>query len=305
MKRPIKTGFIYVRRAPYQAISVVLVMAITFFVATMIGLLVYGSTKLLVYFETRPQIIAFLKTDATQSQIGALQDTYKEDSRVRDVKLVSKEDAFNLYKSATSNNPLLGELVSPSIFPASLELSVSDLSYADTIVSELKTKDGVDTVGFTASVGGQDQLSSVINRLKDITKTVRIAGIGAVIVLLVTSFFVLLVVMSMRISMRKNEIESLRMLGASGAFIRNPILVEASIYSVLGVLSGWFAASLVIMYSSPRLLNYFGTIEVLPHSLQGLLTILGVILGVELIVGLIIAFFGAVGAVSRSLRMIQ
>ncbi len=305
MKRPLKTGFTYVRRAPYQAISVVLVMAVTFFVATMIGLLVYGSTKLLVYFETRPQIIAFLKADATETQMGALQDTYKTDSRIRELKLVSKEDAFNLYKSATSNNPLLGELVSPSIFPASLELSVSDLSHADSVVSELKNKDGVDSVGFTASVGGQDQLSAVINRLKDITKSVRIAGVGAVAVLLVTSFLVLLVVMSMRISMRKNEIESLRMLGATGAFIRNPILVEATIYAILGVLSGWFAASLVIMYTSPKLLSYFGTIEVLPHSLQGLLTILGIILGIELVIGIVIAFFGAVAAVSRSLRMIQ
>jgi cell division transport system permease protein len=172
-------------------------------------------------------------------------------------------------------------------------------------VNELKEKEGVDTVGFTASVGGQDQLSSVISRLKSITKSVRIAGVGAVLVLLVTSFLVLLVVMSMRISMRKNEIESLRMLGATGAFIRNPILVEATIYAILGVLSGWFAASLVVMYSSPRLLTYFGTIEVLPHSLQELLILLGVILGVELIIGIIIAFFGAVAAVSRSLRMIQ
>ncbi len=305
MKRPIKTGFTYVRRAPYQAISVVLVMAVTFFVATMIGLLVYGSTKLLVYFETRPQIIAFLKTDATDAQIGALEDTYKNDSRVRELKLVSKDDAFALYKNATASNPLLGELVSPSIFPASLELSVTDLSYADTLVSDLKVKDGVDSVGFTASVGGQDQLSSVINRLKSITKSVRIAGIGAVVVLLVTSFLVLLVVMSMRISMRKNEIESLRMLGATGAFIRNPILIEASIYAIFGVLIGWFSASLTIMYSSPRLLSYFGAIEVLPHTLNELLILLGIILGVELIIGLVIALFGAVAAVSRSLRMIQ
>jgi cell division transport system permease protein len=105
MKRPLKTGFTYVRRAPYQAISVILVMAVTFFVSTMIGLLVYGSTKLLVYFETRPQIIAFLKTDATETQIGNLQEAYKGDSRVREMKLVSKEDAFVLYKNATSNNP--------------------------------------------------------------------------------------------------------------------------------------------------------------------------------------------------------
>lgn len=305
MKRPIKTGFTYVRRAPYQAISVVLVMAVTFFVSTMIGLLVYGSTKLLVYFETRPQIIAFLKTDVSDGQIGTLTEIYKNDSRVRELKLVSKEDAFALYKNATASNPLLGELVSPSIFPASLELSVNDLSYADSLVSELKGKDGVESVGFTASVGGQDQLSSVINRLKNITKSVRIAGVGAVAVLLVTSFLVLLVVMSMRISMRKNEIESLRMLGATGAFIRNPILVEASIYAILGVLSGWFAASLVIMYTSPKLLGYFGTVEVLPHSLPDLLSLLGIILGVELLIGVVIAFFGAVAAVSRSLRMIQ
>ncbi len=305
MKRPIKTGFTYVRRAPYQAIAVVLVMAVSFFVTTLIALLVYGSTKLLVYFETRPQVIAFIKTDAKDDQVLLLQDKYRNDSRVRELKIVTKEDAFQLYKDATASNPLLGELVSPSIFPSSIEVSVKDLTYADAVVSELQQSEIVESVGFTASVGSQDQLGSVIERLRTITKAVRVAGAVAVGVLLATSLLVLLVVMSMRISMRKNEIESLSLLGATSSFIRNPIMVEASVYAFLGVFFGWFSASLVVMYGSPKLLAYFGTIEVLPHTLQGLLVILGALFGAELLAGLIIAILGAIGAVWRSLRMVQ
>lgn len=305
MQKHLKTGFTYVRRAPYQAIAVIMVMGVTFFVTTMIVLLVYGSTKLLSYFETRPQVIAFLKTDIQDGQVQALREKYQNDSRVKDLVLVTKEEAFQLYKNATSDNPLLGELVSPTIFPPSLELSVKELTYAQSLVDELKDVEGVESVGFTAAVGGESQLGSVIERLRSITQAVRIAGLVTVSTLVLTSLFVLLMVMSMRVSMRKIEIESLSLLGATSSFIRNPILVEATVYAVLGVLIGWLAAGIGVMYASPALLSYFGNIEVLPHSLPQLLQILGVILGGELLVGVIIALVGATAAVSRSLRMVQ
>ncbi len=303
--KPIKTGFTYVRRAPYQAFAVVLVMSVTFFVTTLIALLVYGSTQLLAYFETRPQIIAFLKTDITDSQIDSLKEKYTGDSRVKELSLVTKEKAFELYKSATADNPLLGQLVSPSIFPASLEVSVKELSFAQGIVEELNKEESVESVGFTASVGGASQLGSVIERLRMITQSIRIAGVIVVAVLMVTSLFVLLVVMSMRISMRRSEIESLSLLGATNAFIRNPILVEAGVYALLGVFVGWFAAGVGVMYASPTLVRYFGAIEILPHSLPALLQILGVVLVGEVVVGFFIAVVGATGAVARSLRMVQ
>ena len=111
-----KTAWDYIRRSPFQAIAASFVLTLTFFVATIVSILVYSSSKLITYFETRPQVIAFLKTDASDSDIAALQTKLARDTHIKDMKYVSKEDALGIYKNATSDNPLLGQLVSPVNF---------------------------------------------------------------------------------------------------------------------------------------------------------------------------------------------
>jgi len=125
MSTHLKTAWGYIRRSPFQALAVSFVLTLTFFVSTVVYVLVYSSSKMLTYFETRPQIIAFIKSDVKDTEIADLQHRLEEDAQIRDVKYVSKEEALSIYQEATSDNPLLGQLVSPSIFPASLVLPFS------------------------------------------------------------------------------------------------------------------------------------------------------------------------------------
>ncbi|KKU22827.1 MAG: hypothetical protein UX34_C0020G0001, partial [Candidatus Woesebacteria bacterium GW2011_GWF1_46_13] len=154
MKIHLKTALDYIKRSPFQALAALFVLTLTFFVGTILAVLVYSSANLLNYFETRPQIITFLKDEITPENVSALQNKLSADVRVKDVRYVSKEEALEIYKQATSDNPLLSELVSPTIFPASLEFSVTDLSFAQEVINEIKEEGIVDSVGFTASLGG-------------------------------------------------------------------------------------------------------------------------------------------------------
>ena len=114
----LKTALDYIKRTPFQALAATFVLSITFFVVSMLSVLVYSSGQLLRHFETRPQVIAFLKDEATPEQISALQTRLGNDSRVKNVNYITKEQALSIYKEATADNPLLSELVSPSIFPS-------------------------------------------------------------------------------------------------------------------------------------------------------------------------------------------
>lgn len=303
MKLHLKTSFENIRRAPFQAAAAVMVLAITFFVTTLTSMVVYSSDQLLKYFESRPQIIAFLTDDAEDLQIENLQDKYKVDERVNSMKFVSKEDALEIYKDATSENPLLGELVSPSIFPASIELSPRDLGFAQELIDEIKEETIVESVGFTASIGGESAVAEVIERLKTITNYIRIAGGVAVGVLATTSFLVLMIVIGMRIIMKKTEIETLSLIGATPGFIRAPLIFEAFHYAVMGVFVGWLMAAVLIMYASPTIFGYFGEIAVLPSNTTEFFSLLGVFLGVELLVGIFIALVSSYISVSRSLKI--
>lgn len=289
-----------IKRAPFQAIAAIGVLTITFFVATIISILVYSSSQLLNYFETRPQVIAFLKNDVKEDATAALRRKLEGDLRIKDLKFVSKEEALDLYKKATADNPLLAELVSPSIFPASFEFSVTDLSLTTQVIDEVKKEGIVDSVGFTASIGGQTALNDVIDRLKKITFYVRAGGLGLSASLGFASFLVLMVVVGMRITTKRTDLETLKLMGATPGFIRAPILWEAIIYGVVGAFLGWLFGIILILYATPSVLSYFTNISVLPRNTLQFFTLLLVILGIEVVIAAFIAIIGSWVAVSRA-----
>jgi cell division transport system permease protein len=127
-------------------------------------------------------------------------------------------------------------------------------------------------------------------------------GLSVVTILLTTSFLVLLVVMSMRVAMRKPEIESLKFLGASTGFIRLPLMIEAMVYSIVGVAIGWIAATLLTMYIAPSVFRYVGDIPILPRAMVDFFKLFGVVLAIDVLSAVVIALLGSVVAVSRSLR---
>jgi len=294
-----KTAWDYIRRSPFQALAASFVLTLTFFVATLVSILVYSSSKLITYFETRPQVIAFIKTDASDADITNLQTKLTADPHIKDMKYVSKEDALGIYKNATSDNPLLGQLVSPSIFPASLEFSVTDLTFAQGIIDQVKGESIVDSVGFTAAVGGETSLNDVVNKLKTITFYVRIGGISFVGLLSLTSLIVLLIITSMRVLRRREEVEILNLIGATKGFIRSPIIIEAFIYTLFGVIIGWAIAFIAVLYLAPTVVAYFGVIPILPKDIAGIFELFGIILGLEVVAGSILATVGSLLAVSR------
>lgn len=303
MKMHLKTSFGNIRRSPFQALAAISVLAVTFFVSTLIAVAVFSSSQLLNYFETRPQMIGFLKEEATQEQIDELMGRLENDLRVGNLRFVSKEEALEIYKEATADNPLLGELVSPSIFPASIEFSPVELNAAGVLIEELGGESIVEDIGFTASVGGSSAVGDVIEWLKTVSYYVRLTGAVSVGVLAVTSFLVLMVVISMRISMKREEIDSLSLIGATPGFIRTPIVLEAIHYGILGSFIGWLMAAVLVMYASPTIFSNFGDIPILPRDSSSFFGMLGIILGAELLIAIIIATFGSLFSLSRTLKL--
>ena len=294
-----RTAFDYIRRSPFKALAATSVLSLTFLVATFVAILVYSSNQTLKYFETRPQVIAFLKKDANEGEVGALTEKLKIDARIKEIKYVSKAEALEIYKRATTGNPLLGELVSPDVFPASLEFSVKDLSFAKGIIDEVKGENIVDSVGFTAALGAEGDLQNVVERLRTVTNYIRIGGGVFVGILGLASFIVILLTIGMRMAVRREEIEILRLIGATNVFIQTPLVIEAVIYALTGVLIGWIFAFTAVLYSAPAIVSYFGEIPVLPKDTVSLLIVFGVILGVEFLFAFFLALSGSLLSISR------
>jgi len=302
MNYHIKSAITSIKRFPFQALAAIFLLTVTFLVVTILSVVSYSSSKVIKYFETRPQVIAFLKDTAVAETISALQHKLQNDLRIKEVKYVSKEEALSIYKDATVDNPLLGELVNPSIFPASLEFSLSNLSYAQEVIKEVKKEGIVDSVGFTASLGGEKSLGDVVNRLRNITFYLKLGGGFFALLLVGTSFLVLVVTLGMRIASRKEEVEILNLIGAKRSFIKKPIIIESIIYVLAGVTLGWLITLIAILYVAPSAINYFGEIPILPRDPLMFFSLFGIILLGEMVTGILLATLGSNLALSRAGR---
>lgn len=298
----LQSAFNNIRRSPFQALAGISVLTVTFFVMSIVAVLIFASSQLLKYAETRPQVIAFLKTDAKEDDIANLHNKLKNDQRLANVNYVTKEQALELYKEKTQKNPLLSELVSASVFPASLEFSLKNLQFADPVINEIKNESIVEDVGFTATIGDDKEVSQEVNKIRNAIDYVKIGGITFAAFLVITSFFVLMLIIGLRMTTRRGEIEILNLIGATSGFIRAPIMMEALTYSILGVTFGWLLALLLVLYVSPSIIAYFEEITVLPKDTLGLLELFGIIFAAEFVAGIILALLGSSVAVKRARR---
>ena len=302
-KQHISTALVHIRRSPYQAIAAIAIMTLTFFAATTFALVAYVLSVTINYFETRPQIIAFLKNDATPAEVSNLTQKTVQDTRVKgEVRYVSHEEAFRIFKD-TTDNPLATELVPADVLPASLEFSVSDLSFAQEVIDEFKKEKIVERVEFTGSLGGEANASQVIKNLQKVTSYTRIGGATLLLFLSFTAILTLLIVIGMRVSVRREEINVLTLMGATPAFVRLPFLFEGIIYAAAGAFSGFLIATLLILYLIPNIKFYFGEIPVIPEQILDIGLYFGALLLIEIVAAIVVGLAGAWFAISRYLKI--
>lgn len=78
-------------------------------------------------YKNAPQIIAFLKKDASEFQINSLIEEINNIKGVKKVNFVSEEAALKIYKEQNKSDPILLELVTSEVLPASIEVFLNDL----------------------------------------------------------------------------------------------------------------------------------------------------------------------------------
>lgn len=279
-----------IRRTPYQALAVSMIMFLTFLTLMIFMIVAIGSQKILQYYESKPQAIAFFKDGATEQDIRVIENALVQTGRVTNLKFVSKEQALEIYKDRNKNNPTLLELVTANILPASLEISTTSPKDLEPIAQILEREPVIEEVAVP---------EDVIKSLTDATGFVRFMGVIVVGFLLVFSLLVLLMVIGFKIRVKRNEIEIMKLLGASTWFIRSPFLLEGITYCFVGAVLGWAGSILAIWYITPFMEQPLSEVKILPVSPLLYLTLLGV----ATVAAVVIGFIGSYGAVRRYLKL--
>ncbi|OGH42778.1 MAG: hypothetical protein A3B53_01540 [Candidatus Levybacteria bacterium RIFCSPLOWO2_01_FULL_42_15] len=285
----INTTWKHVRRSPYQSIAAILIVMQTFFVVSMFIFLIVGSSRIIAFLESQPQVTAFFENETKQEEMQVLKEAVKQTGKVSATKFVSKEEALKIYEEQNKDEPILLEFVTADILPASLEVSTYKIQDLSEIYTLLKN------APIVAEVIYQKDL---VSKLTLWTNALRTVGITLIAVLGISSVLILVIVIGIKISQKKTEIEIMRLLGATSWYVRWPFIFEGMLYGVVGAVVAWCIASGILWYATPFLNNFLGGVSVLPFSPIILLEILAV----EILLGILLGVFSSFLAVLRYLK---
>ena len=290
LPRLLKVSFQRITRNPYNAFAAIFVMFLTFFISGLVVLVTVSSNQVLGFFESRPQVTAFLKDGTTSEKIKEIQDRLNKTEIVSKTTYISKEEALEIYKARFSSEPLLTEFVTAEILPASIEVSTYKLADLSSVAEILKSDSAVDEVIFERDI---------VETLQAWVKAIRNIGTAVVVFLVITSFLITLIVVGLNISLHKDEIEIMKLVGAGAWYVRTPFIFEGVFYGLFSALLASLVLLGLFLWMLPVLQSTFVDIPIFHNKVQTF----GLVLAGEVLVGSVIGIVGSLVATRKYLNV--
>lgn len=212
------------------------------------------------FVEQKVEVVADLRDDAPAPEVDALRRRLLAEPTVRSVDYVSKDEALARFRErlAAQGEEDLTRYLDENPLRASLEVKLADPRAAGEITDLLRGEPIVESV---------IDIENLVDRVLTVTNLLRTAG--AVVLAAVGLIVLFIVVNTIRLAVlaRADEIEIMRLVGASDAFIRWPFVFEGALVGLLGSL---VTLGLLALAAEPIGRFLFDFFRILPLQVGGL-----------------------------------
>jgi len=219
-----------------------------------------GLSAGLDFVESKVQVRAFLRESATPAEIDGLRLKIAAMPQVSGVDYVSKEQAladFTAREIQVGHEDLVKYLDSNPL-QASLDIRLSDPK---------QTTDVVQALAGTSVVDHVLPVADVVDRLLAVTTVIRTIGLILLGAVGITVLFIVVNTIRLAVVARASEIEIMRLVGASDAFVRWPFIFEGALVGIIGAAVTLLLFAVAADPLSGVLARYF---EVPPVALSSL-----------------------------------
>jgi cell division transport system permease protein len=180
-------------------------------------------------WQGRSRVTVYLDPDITPQQLHAVDAWLAAHRDFASRRLVSKEEALRRFRSYFSNlSEVVGDL-DENPFPPSYEVEVAP--------RVVQSRAFAGEIAELRKAGGVDQVQSDFEwtqRLRRVIELVNIAGLAAGGVLAVAAAFTIANVIRLTMMLYREEIEIMRLVGATERIIRGPFLIEGLLQGTIG-----------------------------------------------------------------------
>ena len=188
-----------------------------------------GLLSALDFTESKVQVQVNMNVDTTPAAEAALGEKIKSLPGVAGVTLITREEALARFQLSMKDQGRedLSKFLDKNPFPASYEISLTDPSFAAPVAAALQPN-------LNPAVRNVLDTKETAKNVKTVTDIMRTAGTVILIVIGVIVLFIIVNTIRLAVVARAEEIEIMRLVGASDAFIRWPFVFEGAMVGLLG-----------------------------------------------------------------------
>jgi len=232
-----------------------------------------GLQAAVAVLESKVELVLYLEDTAKPSDILAFKARVEKDPAVTRVDYVTKEQALaRLREIAARKRDFDLADVDTNPLPASLEVKMASAQETARLAASLKDEVGRGVVSDVVDN------PTVVEKLLTITRVLSIGGVAVLGMMLFVALFVIVNTIRIAVHGRRDEIEIMKLVGATDWFVRWPFILEGMLVGTLGAA---VSLAIIIAGSGPVTNAMIGFLDILPVSL-----------GANFIAELILGVFG-------------
>jgi len=273
-------------------------MALALLVLSGLIVLNFFTGQTVGFLDEKVDVSVYFQNDAKEDQILKIRSDLEEFKNVKSVSYISQNQALEDFKNRHKDNQLIQDSIAElenNPLQASLSIKAVDPSQYASIAQFLENnslKEVIDKISFYEN-------EAAINRIQGISKSLSRGGLGVTLLLALVAVLVTFNTIRLTIYNKKQEIEIMKLVGATNWHVRGPFLVEGGLYGLFASL-----ATLAVFYPathfiSGKLLSFAPNINLFQHFMGNFGQMFVIIVGS----GLALGIFGSMIAIRRHLKI--
>ena len=293
----LKQGIKNIKRNWMFSLASIITMAACIFLFGIFFSIVNNVNNVAHKVEQEVPITVFFDKGTTNKQIKAIGKKIKERPEVEKIEFTSADEAWGEFKEIyfqgseaadgfKDDNPLANQ--------ANYSVYMNDITKQSELVSYIEGLKHVRLV---------NQSEEAAKTLGNVNKLVSYVSIAIIALLLIISIFLISNTISVGISVRKEEIGIMKLIGATNLFVRLPFLMEGILIGLVGAaipLGAWyFIYNKAIKY----ILEKFHMLSGFMESLLPVTQVFHTLLPVGLLLGMGIGLLGSIFTIRKHLKV--
>lgn len=266
------------RKNALMSLAAVSTVAVCLLVSALFMILVQNLNFISWILESEIEMIAYLTDDFDRNAWrDTLIDKILAINGVDEVVYVTREEALdNLRLQFGDDDHLLNAVADDNPLRDAVRVTVADLDQLDNVAAGLMAITSIEEIRYEREL---------IQRLLAFTDAMRVGGMGLVALLGAATFLIVSNTVRLTVFARRQEIEIMKLVGATPGFIRFPFIIEGLTIGLIGAGlaagTAWYGYSVLLERLSVSL-PFLPVLSVRPlmEILAGLVLATGATLGV-------------------------